>query len=381
MRLRNMALLPGFINAHSHVFQRLLRGVAERPTGRSEDFWSWRSAMYSLVDKMTPELLEDIATATYLEMRQAGYTRVKEFHYLHHGKGGQRYADCHELSRRLIAAAQRAGIALELMRVVYLEAPEPSQKRFRDKDIDDAIALTDELRATAGIPVGIAPHSVRAVSPEGFARCADWARLRGAELHAHVAEQPKEVAWCLERHGKTPVALLADAGAFGPRTHAVHLTHLNDYDVTLIGKSGAVAVICPSTEANLADGIPRLPELLDAGAALAIGSDSQAHVDPFLELRSLEYHERLRSGRRCHFDPAALLSATTVRQAPGDVADFLMIDLDAPALAGVPITALASALAFGADARVVVGHWHALNGGAVILRPELLRSAGRALWA
>ncbi|MBT9559752.1 MAG: formimidoylglutamate deiminase [Myxococcales bacterium] len=380
VQLRNMALLPGFINAHSHVFQRLLRGVAERPTGRAEDFWSWRTAMYALVDRMTPELLEDIATATYLEMRQAGYTRVKEFHYLHHLPVGRRYADPHELTRRLIAAARTAGIALELMRVVYLDATEPSQRRFQDASIDEAITLTDELHRTAGIPVGIAPHSVRAVSPDGFRRCAEWARLRGAELHAHVAEQPKEVAWCMDRHGRTPVALLAEAGALGPRTHAVHLTHLNDADVTLIGQSGTVAVICPSTEANLADGIPRLPELLSAGAGLAIGSDSQAHIDPFLELRSLEYHERLRSGRRCHLGPGELLTATTVRQNPGDLADFLLIDLDSPSLAGVPLPSLDAALAFGADARVIAGHWHALGPRPVTLRPDLLRAAARTVW-
>ena len=211
--------MPGFVNGHSHAFQRLLRGVAERPDPAApSSFWTWRQAMYQLVERLTPDGFEAIARATFREMLCAGYTRVKEFHYLHHGPGGVPYADPHELARRLVRAAEDAGIALEIQRVLYLNAPEPAQARFCDGDLDRGLEYTESLRTTAGVPVGIAPHSVRAVSAAGFAAAAEWAKRRGAELHAHVAEQPKEVAECLAKTGRRPVELIAEAGALCRRS-------------------------------------------------------------------------------------------------------------------------------------------------------------------
>lgn len=332
-RLPGRALMPGFVNSHSHAFQRALRGRAERARAQ-EDFWSWRAQMYALVEALDPEAVQAIATWTYAEMLRAGYTSVKEFHYVHHAPGGAAYDDVHELSRRVIAAAETTGIAITLLRVAYPNAREEAQRRFADPDVGTAIERTADLASRVSVPVGIAPHSVRAVTPEGFEACAAWARDAGAQCHAHVAEQPREVAWSLETFGARPLALLAERGVLSGGFVGVHLTHLDDGEVESCGRAGLTACLCPTTEANLGDGVARTRDLIDAGARIAIGSDSQAEIDPFLELRLLEYGERNRQGRRQVLDPVELLSSTTEALGPGEPARLLVLDRSHPTLAG-----------------------------------------------
>lgn len=375
-RLPGRALIPGFINSHSHVFQRLIRGAAEAPVpGAASSFWTWRSAMYALVSRLDPDVFELIAKATFREMRAAGYTRVKEFHYVHHAPGGTPYDDPHEMAWRLVAAAEDAGIDLEIERTMYLETSEPAQARFRDASADRAVELTDDLRQRAPCPVGIAPHSVRAVGREAWLAAAAWSRTTGAELHAHVAEQPKEVAQCIDQHGARPLAWLADLGVLSDRFVGVHLTHLDPHEVAAVGAAGATACLCPSTESNLGDGVPDLEGLLSGGARLAIGSDSQAHIDPFLELRMLEYNERLRRGVRHVFDPAALLAAVLEPAPVGAAPTFVTLDLNAPSIAAAPSEHLAEALVMAAGIDAVVGSIRHGRLETITRRPDWLRQA------
>lgn len=351
-RLPGLAVLPGFVNSHSHAFQRLLRGRAERPEPAAS-FWTWRAQMYRLVEQLTPPTFEAATTLAYREMRDAGFTRVKEFHYLHHGPGGTPYAQPNELALRVVQAARAAGVRVELERVVYLRGEHPAQARFRDATLDLALARCSALRTETDVPVGIAPHSVRAVDGQGFRACARWAADAGAELHAHVAEQPREVAECVAETGRRPVELLAELQVLGPRTVGVHLTHLEPHEVRLIGASGTTACLCPTTEANLGDGLPDLDGFLAAGAPLAIGSDSQAHIDPFLELRAVEYHGRLRALARTRTSPGALLAAALERHTPGDEARWVGVRLEHPLIADVPAERLADALVLSADRSVI----------------------------
>lgn len=350
--LPGRALLPGFINSHSHAFQRALRGRTEGSSGRRHSFWSWRDDMYRLVMSMTPDDVEAITLQCYREMRAAGYTTVKEFHYVHHRPDGGQYDNVHELSLRIASAARRAGIQLHLLRVAYPAAVESAQRRFADRSVQLAIQRTEDLRSRLDCKVGIAPHSVRAVSPEGFHECAAWASMAGAECHAHLAEQPREVAWSVERYGCRPVELVRES--LGPGFVGVHLTHLTQDEVELVGASRATACICPTTEANLGDGVPRTSDLLAAGVCLAIGSDSQAELDPFAELRLMEYNERNRLGRRRVLDPSALLSASTEALQIGVDARLLAIDLDHPSIVGADANHLSGALVMGGRADCVV---------------------------
>jgi len=315
------AVFPAAVNAHSHAFHRVLRGRTHAGSG---NFWSWRDQMYGAADRLTPELYEQLATAVYAEMVVAGYTAVGEFHYLHHRPDGSRYPQ-HEMEFALARAARKAGIRLVLLDTCYLDGgfdlqrrdgripANPTQRRFSDGDAASWLARLAALRtAVAGefdpeqVQVAAAIHSVRAVPPEQL-------RIIAAELdpelalHIHLSEQPRENADCLAATGMTPTGLLAESGLLGSRLSAVHATHLSAEDIGLLGAARATAVFCPTTEADLADGIGPAHELLAAGVQLALGSDQHAVVDPWLEMRSLEYGERLRSGIRGRFGPEQLL--------------------------------------------------------------------------
>lgn len=345
-------IIGGFVNGHSHAFQRALRGRQEdaAPGG---NFWSWRKDMYALVSRIQPAHMGVIATQAYAEMVRAGYTRVKEFHYLHHQPDGTPYDDVHEMSWRLIEAAERVGLAIELLRVVYLDTSEPAQARFSDRSLESAVQRTDDLRAAALTrgsvsAVGIAPHSVRAVTPDRIGECAAWARTMGVECHSHVAEQPREVDWCLETFGERPLDALASRGVCGPGFVGVHLTHLTTREIERVGEGAAGACICPTTEGNLGDGVPRLADLLAVGARLSIGSDSQAEINPFAELRLCEYNERNRLGRRGVLDPAGLLMSTTEPFVETSQPGWLLLNRADPALIGVGLDALPGAIVMGA---------------------------------
>ena len=310
-RLRGRVLLPGFINAHSHSFQRLMRGRTEhRPLGRPDsNFWTWRDAMYRVTERIDPDDFEHCAAFTFMEMLRAGFTHVAEFHYLHHQFGGHAFDDPAELSRRLFRAADYAGIGITLLPVAYQrggyeQTLTHAQRRFVHEDIDRYTTLFDEARehcdvdARRPVNVGLAAHSVRALDRSFLRRLAELGEVGNYVLHSHVAEQVREIEECLAEHGLRPVELLGELGLLSERFTAVHATHLTDREISLLAETGASACICPTTERNLGDGLPRLREMTDAGVRLSIGSDSQVRIDPFAELRALENGERLRCQAR-----------------------------------------------------------------------------------
>jgi formiminoglutamate deiminase len=340
--------LPGLANAHSHAFQRALRGRTQRGSG---SFWTWREQMYSLAERLDPESFLALARATYAEMALAGVTTVGEFHYLHHAAGGTPYDDPNEMGRVLITAAAEAGIRITLIDSCYLhggigEPAEGAQRRFSDGSADAWVERVDDLAESESARVGAAIHSMRAVDPGAAAVVAGWARGRNRPLHAHVSEQPAENRACLEAYGRTPTALLSEAGALDTNFTAVHATHLDNGDVGLLGDARACCCVCPTTERDLADGIGRMRPLVDAGASLSFGSDSHAVIDIFEEARAVELDERLASGERGHHDAAALLRAASEdghvclgwqdagRIEPGARADLVTVSLDGVRLAG-----------------------------------------------
>lgn len=300
--------LPGLADCHSHAFHRGLRGHVQRERG---SFWTWREQMYALAATLTPESYFTLARETYAEMRATGITAVGEFHYLHHQPDGTPYADPHAMSRALLAAADEAGVRIRLLDACYLAAgfgrePEGVQRRFSD---GDAAAWAERVADLDDPRVGVAIHSVRAVPPAQLATVVEAAR--GRPLHVHLSEQVAENEQCLAATGLTPTQLLAEAGALGPLTTAVHATHLTDDDVRLLGESGTRVCFCPTTERDLADGLGPSRRLHEAGAVLTLGSDSHAVVDLFEEMRAVEMHERLATQRRGHWSAAELLAAAT----------------------------------------------------------------------
>jgi len=303
----NDLLLPALATAHSHAFQRALRGDAQRPgPDGTDDFWSWRTAMYRLADSLTPESIHRISLVAYRELARSGVRTVGEFHYVHHQPGGAPYADRTVLADAVIQAARDAGLRIALLRVVYARAgagrpPEGAQRRFADPSLDHALADTDALRAryagAADVRIGVAPHSVRAVPPAWLRPIAAYAG-RALPLHMHVAEQPAEIAACLAETGRRPVELLAEHGVLGPRFVAVHATHLADHEHRLLGEASAFACLCPTTERDLGDGLPDVGGLRAAGVRLCAGVDSHVKSDPLEDLRGIELGERLRTRRR-----------------------------------------------------------------------------------
>jgi formiminoglutamate deiminase len=354
--------IPGLANAHSHAFQRALRGRTHADAGT---FWTWREQMYMLADRLDPETYRALARATFAEMALAGIACVGEFHYLHHSPGGTPYDDPNEMGRVLIEAAAEAGIRITLLDGCYLrggigEAPRASQMRFSDGDADNWAERVDALAETEWARVGAAIHSVRAVDPGSAAVVAEWAAGKGRPLHAHVSEQPAENSACLDAYGRTPTQVLHDAGAFEARFTAVHATHPDDKDLALLARATVCA--CPTTERDLADGVGPMRPLAERGASLALGSDSHAVIDLFEEARALELDQRLLTGERGLHRPAALLEAATKgghaclgwpdagRIVPGARADLIAVALDSVRLAGTEASGALEALVFAASA-------------------------------
>lgn len=309
-----MTTVPAFASCHSHAFHRALRG---RVTG-ADSFWSWRDRMYALAGVLDPDLMFELAAATYAEMHLAGIRSVGEFHYVHHGAGGVPYDDPNAMGEALIAAAREAGLGIALLDTCYLAAgvgrpPEGVQRRFSDGDAQAwagrVEALAHKHAGDADVVVGAAIHSVRAVPRDQLSVVAS--ALPDAPLHVHVSEQPVENQACLAATGLTPVALLGEAGVWTPRTTAVHATHLTPDDIATLGAARAYVCFCPTTEAELADGIGPSVALREAGVRLTLGSDSNTVIDPFVEARALEMHERLRSGRRGAWSADQLWAAAT----------------------------------------------------------------------
>jgi formiminoglutamate deiminase len=326
--------IPGLANAHSHAFQRALRGHTQTGTG---SFWTWREQMYALATRLDPEQLYAIARAAFTEMALAGVTVVGEFHYVHHAPDGRPYADPNETGRAMIAAARAAGIRITLLDACYLHG---GVDRFRDVDVDAWVARVSALDDAPDVRIGAAIHSIRAVAPDEARVVGEWAA--GRPLHAHVSEQPRENEECLAQHGATPSALLPVAENFT----AVHATHLTDDDIARL--SVGTICMCPTTERDLADGVGPARRLADAGARLAVGSDSHAVIDLFEEARAIELDERLVTNIRGHHTAASLLDAATSggydclgwptggRLAAGALADFVTVSMDTVRTAGTP---------------------------------------------
>ena len=300
--------IPGLANVHSHAFQRLLRGdVQRRDLTRQDTFWTWRERMYDLALSLDVEALEAAARLTYIECLEAGYTAVGEFHYVHHDPAGQPYADPIATSRAMLRAAQQTGIRVTLLWTAYARggfdrALSDRQVRFGAGGIDDVRRALDALMPLADgtrSAVGLALHSVRAVPPAWLGPLAAAARERGLPIHAHVSEQTAEVDASRAATGLSPVGLLSQEGVLGPDFTAVHATWLDDEDLALLQTSGSTVCLCPTTECDLGDGVPRTAELFEAGVPICVGSDSHAVIDPFCELRMVEYQARARTGRRC----------------------------------------------------------------------------------
>src|SRR6266581_400677 len=278
LSLNGVALLPGFVNTHSHVFQRALRGHTHHPLSRQDTFWTWRTAMYTEAQRLNPDLLFEGALTTYREMLAAGYTSVGEFHYVHHQPGGQPYADPNVMSEAVMQAGRDAGIRVVLLMTAYAQSgfnqpPEEDQRRFCDASVDAYLRRVEALRVT-GVPLGVAPHSVRAV-PESWVRAiADYSRTHQLPLHVHADEQRAEIEQCRAVHGCTPIELLERFGALAAKTTIVHATHANATEIALLAQNGCTVCVCPTTEGDLGDGIAPYAELLAAHIPLAIGSDS-----------------------------------------------------------------------------------------------------------
>ena len=344
--------LPGIANLHSHAFQRAMAGLAERQTHPSDSFWTWRETMYRMAARFDPDALHAVASQLYVEMLEAGYTRVCEFHYLHHAPDGTPYATLTAMSDALVAAARDTGIRLTLLPVLYMtggfdgRALGERQKRF-GHDVEGYLRLFESLHARRDgtwLEVGCALHSLRAV-PADAMRVVLAALPADARVHIHIAEQVGEVQDCLAVRDLRPVEWLLHNADVDARWTLVHATHLNDWEVAGIAKSGATVAICPTTEANLGDGLFRLRDHLDAGGAWGIGSDSHISVSPVEELRWLEYGQRLATRHRNIAADAASPSVgatllagamASAENATGFAAgdDALLLDGGAPILAG-----------------------------------------------
>jgi formimidoylglutamate deiminase len=381
VRLAGRAMLPGMVNAHSHAFQRVLRGRTERRTRAQDSFWTWREMMYSAANRLTPEDIYDASRMAFMEMALGGITAVGEFHYIHHGPDGRPYAEPNLMAKQVIRAARDVGPRIALLRVAYARSgyrkePDAGQARFLETDPEEYLRklsqLDQELRREDAALAwsGIALHSVRALPLEYLRRVAQFAHEEGTAfpVHMHVAEQPAEVAACMAEHGRTPVSLLKDLGLLNERFTAVHAIHMTTGEARLMVQLRAGVCVCPTTERNLGDGIfPHAREFLDERGTLSLGTDSHAQIDLLEDARELELHMRLRNMERAVLAPAvdeghAVLAARLFAcatsggaksiDAPcgalevGSPADFFTVALDDPSIAGAGTEDLLASIVF-----------------------------------
>jgi formimidoylglutamate deiminase len=336
--------VPGLPNLHSHAFQRAMAGLTERRGSAADSFWTWREAMYRFVERLGPDDLEAIASLAYMEMLEAGFTSVAEFHYLHHQPDGRPYDDPTEMSQRIVAAADSVGIGLTLLPVFYRQGgfdgkpPSDGQRRFLNTR--ESYARLMETRVPGGT-IGIAPHSLRAVTLDDLA----WAArtFAGKPAHIHVSEQTREVEDCLAAHAARPIDLLMDTVDVDERWCLVHATHADKKEIARMAQAKAVVGLCPITEANLGDGLFDVPDFLAQGGRFGVGSDSLVRISAADELRMLEYGQRLihrqrnvlgeasRSTGRRLFDLALAGGAQAMGQPLGAIAagcraDFVVLD-------------------------------------------------------
>ena len=410
-RLRGKAVLPGFVNAHSHTFQRLIRGRAENRGSSGDDFWTWREAMYRAALAVDAEDVYHVARMTFLEMVAAGTTTVGEFHYLHRQPDGRPYADPNLLSKQILAAARSVGLRIALLRVAYTRAgyelpPHHGQSRFYETPreyLDNTAALAAELAAESTSAshawLGVAPHSIRAVPLTQLEEIIAWARSRNLPMHMHAAEQPAELAACRREYGATPIDLLAQRGLLSDKLTLVHAIHITDSEMDALASANTLICSCPTTERNLGDGIIAAAEAAERGIRFAFGSDSQAQIDPLEDARELEYHLRLQKMKRVILDDihatpiAARLFSYATRGgaeslgfdggmlAPGHPADFFAVDLNDLSLAGNSPADLLPIIVFGlnrtAITDVIVAGNHILENSAHPLQREIVEQYQR----
>ncbi len=376
-------VLPGLVNAHSHAFQRAIAGMTERAAGGQDNFWSWRDRMYKVAQWITPEQLESIAALLYAELLQAGYTQVCEFHYLHNHVQGKPYASSLDMSLALVRAAQRVGMGITLLPTLYMRSGfaasglRDDQQRFASTpdSIFKIIDALDQLVDTDRLNTGLALHSLRAVGQPALNEAVAQAKTRNKSIHIHVAEQTAEVADCVAVLGKRPVEWLLSNVGLDAHWNLVHATHTSAVELQGVQASGASIVLCPSTEANLGDGIFDLPTLAKLHGNWSIGSDSHVTRSWQEEFRWLEYSQRLHREQRNIFSSsedskysastaaalfnAALAGGSAACGLPmgglvvGHRADFMVVDSLSPALLGVPNDYLLDAMIFSSpDARL-----------------------------
>jgi formimidoylglutamate deiminase len=382
-RLKGQAMLPGMVNAHSHAFQRVIRGRTERRTTSAHDsFWTWREMMYSAAVRLTPEDIYDASRMAFLEMALGGITAVGEFHYIHHAPDGEPYEDPNQMAEAVIRAARDVGLRIALLRVAYARSgfgveQNERQRRFIEADPETYLRNIDSLReelarSVSGNPkvawAGVAPHSVRAVPLDYLREVAKYAgRKVDVPLHMHVAEQPAEIRACLEEYNRTPVQLLESDGILAQNFTAVHAVHITVDEARILAKASAQVCACPTTERNLGDGIVPADMLFAEGVPVSLGTDSHAQIDLLEDARELEYHLRLRTLERAVLAPtdnqlsslaARLFDCATVNgarsiNAPGGQllkgfpADFFTVDLNDPSIAGASADDLLSHIVFG----------------------------------
>lgn len=379
---RHAIALPGLASLHSHAFQRGMAGLAELRGDSTDTFWTWRETMYRFALAMTPDDVAAVATLLYVEMLEQGFTRVGEFHYLHHDRDGSHYADPAEMATRIAEASEASGIALTLLPSLYAHgsfggtAPHDGQRRFICSVDQFAKLIAASRKAIANLPdanIGIAPHSLRAVAPEELAAIIPLAD--GGPVHIHAAEQVKEVEDCLAWSGRRPVQWLLEHVPVDQRWCLIHATHTTNEEVNAFAKTGAVAGLCPITEASLGDGIFPAREFLDAGGLFGVGTDSNVLVGVADELRQLEYGQRLkhrarnvlsggagRSTGRTLFDDALAGGARALAQpiaglTPGARADIVTLDAAHPSLAGRTRDAVIDGWIFAAGSGAIDCVW------------------------
>ena len=371
VRLQGRALLPGMVNAHSHAFQRVIRGRTEHRSQHTTDsFWTWREEMYAAANRLEAEDIYNVSRMAFLEMALTGITAAGEFHYIHHQRDGSPYSDPNLLEREVIRAARDVGIRIALLRVAYARAgyqteANPLQVRF----IEDSDVYLQRLEQLLNVPelsegmawVGVAPHSVRAVPLDYLKPIVAFANERELPVHMHVAEQPAEVSACIEEYGRSPVALLETEGLLSKRFTAVHAIHVTPKAIASLARAGAFVCACPTTERNLGDGVVPVDAYFDAGVRIALGSDSQIQIDLLEDARELEYHLRLQKMQRNVlapdlarklFDCATINGAVSIglhgggKIEAGSPADFFTVDLDDLSIAGATPDSLLTNIVF-----------------------------------
>jgi formiminoglutamate deiminase len=401
------AAVPGVANLHSHAFQRAMAGLAERREAGSDDFWTWREIMYRFMARMTPDDVQAVAALAYLEMLEAGFTAVGEFHYLHNAPDGARYADAAELAGRIVAAARATGIGLTVLPCFYAhggcggQPAAAGQTRFLST-MDGFWKLMEASRRHVarldGAALGLAAHSLRAVDgSELSALLEGW---NAGPVHIHAAEQVSEVDECLAWSGARPVQWLLDNANVDDRWCLIHCVHMDADESRRLARSGAVAGLCPITEANLGDGIFAAPQFLAAGGSIGVGSDSNVRIALNEELRTLEYGQRLRDRKRNRLGPAGgsigrhlfdaarrggsrALGLATGALAPGRIADIVILDLEQPALAGRGDDAILDSWVFASGDKAVrevfAGGRRVVRDGCHVGRQEIERQFRAAM--